>query len=57
MKLATNRYQVKITNTENGKTAFDGYYGYTSRKQAEARAALWNKIPNAKAEVIDTKRK
>ena len=41
MKIATNRYAVKIT--KDGKTSWDGYYGYKTRKEAEIRAGLWEK--------------
>ena len=54
MKLATNRYAVKIT--KNGKTSFDGYYGYKTKKAAEQRALLWEKI-GFKTEIIDNKKK
>lgn len=53
MKIATNRYAVKIT--KDGKTSWDGYYGYKTRKEAEIRAGLWEKI-GFKAEIIDSKK-
>lgn len=53
MKLATNRYAVKIT--KDGKTSFDGYYGYKTRKDAEIRAKLWESI-GFKVEIIDSKK-
>lgn len=56
MKLATNRYIVKIKNLTTGKTSLDGYYGYTNRKQAQTRADAFNSIPNTEAWVVDTKK-
>lgn len=54
MRLATGRYSVRIS--KDGKTMTDGYYGYDSRKQAEARAAEWRDI-GFEAVVIDKKKK
>lgn len=45
-----------IKNQTTGQTGYDGYYGYTSRKEAEARAEKWNAIPNTEAWVVDTKK-
>lgn len=54
MKLATGRYAVRIS--KDGKSMFDGYYGYDTRKSAEARVIEWQKI-GYEAEVIDRKKK
>lgn len=57
MKATTNRYVVMIKIQTTGQTGYDGYYGYTSRKEAEARAEKWNAIPDTEAWVVDTKAK
>lgn len=53
MKYSVNRYHVKITF--DGKSSLDNYYGYTSRKAAEARADEWREI-GWEAEVLDSKK-
>lgn len=55
MKLAVNRYSVIITRVSTGQSTPDCYYGYKTRKEAEARAEAWNKIPDTIARVEDNK--
>ena len=54
MMMSTNRYNIMLE--KDGKRQLEGYYGYTSRKQAEARAERWRKA-GFKAEVTDRKAK
>jgi hypothetical protein len=55
MKLAVNRYSVIITRVSTGKEMCESYYGYKTRKEAEARAEAWNKIADTIARVEDNK--
>lgn len=55
MKLSTNRWAVKVTFLQTGKSCWDSYYGYTTKKEAQSRADKWNKLKDHKAEVIDRK--
>lgn len=57
MKLAVNRYNVKVTYLPTGKSRYPFYYGYTTRKEAEQLAEIWNKTPDHKAVVTDRKKK
>lgn len=57
MKLATGRYEVRVTELETGKViASDNYYGYKTKKEAMRSINTWNTTNKYKAELVDTKR-
>lgn len=49
MKLATNKWNVKIT--KNGRSTIVSYYGFKTKKKAQAVADKWIEI-GFEAEVI-----
>lgn len=51
-----NRYTLKITNTQTGKSMIE-YEGYTSRKSAQQKAEAWNALEHIVAVVLDRKDK
>lgn len=54
MKMSTNRYNIVLE--KDGKRSYEGFYGYTSRKVAEERAAAWRSA-GFKATVTDKEKK